>query len=231
MPERTATINTGSPTVIDSVQNRWLYNEVHDDRANDGTVRWGMTFTGSPAYLQVIGNVVSLDDSVTLAIRFYNWNVDYGVFKDNYYGNGSGYRKFLPTGSVPTAREELRGDVWTVPGAAGVRDTTYICQKDTADAYGWEGLPDKATVLIGTATWDMTSTNDTLTNSTTVTVTGVQATDIILASYDAIANLGNVFISANYQSANTVRVQVYNRTGGAIDPASGTVSVMAFRLT
>jgi len=175
--------------------------------------------------------VVYLDDSVSIVARFYNWNVDYGVFKDNYYGNGSGYLKFLPAGSLPTAREELRGDFWTVPGAAGVRDTMYMCQKDTADAYGWEGIPDKATVLIGTATWDMSSTADGGTNSTVVTVTGVVSTDIIIASYDAIANIGNVFISANYQSANTVRVQVYNRTGGAIDPGSGTVSVIAFRLT
>lgn len=121
-------------TNIESVQNHFIGNEVHDDRTNNGLVRWGFGFSGSPAYLHLDGNTVSLNSNVTAAVRFYNWNVDYGHFGKNYYANGSGPRRFILT-ALPTPREELRGDIVSVNGGAGVLDLHYVIQKTAADTY------------------------------------------------------------------------------------------------
>ncbi len=213
---------------VQSTNNRFLFNEISDDRQNDGLQRWGFTFSGTPTGLQLIGNMVSLDDSVTAAVRFYNWNVDYGVFKDNYY---NGIYHFLPT-TLPTAREELRGDVVTVNGGAGATDKHYICRKNSANAYVFDLLPSQfRCVGTGTATWDMGDTADGATNSTNVTVTGAVATDFVLVTYDSIVGGGNFLLSGYVQSADTVRLVVMNKTGGNYNPASGNATVIVLRLT
>lgn len=41
-------------------------------------------------------------------------------------------------GNLPTCSEALRGVEYRVEGAAGVNDVSYVCMKDSANAYGWE---------------------------------------------------------------------------------------------
>lgn len=81
-----------------------------------------------------------------------------------------------------------------------------------------------------TATWDPASLLAGVTASTTITVTGAAVGDIAYATHDQIG-ANDVLISAHVQSANTVRVVVDNLTGGVLDIASGTLSVLVFDIT
>ena len=75
--------------------------------------------------------------------------------------------------------------------------------------------------------WDPPNMADGAVTSTTIGpigVTGIRTGDPAVASHDQIG-ANDVMISAHVQAANTVRVILYNRTGGALDIANGNLVV------
>ena len=79
--------------------------------------------------------------------------------------------------------------------------------------------------LKATATWDIPNlAADGNATSTTITVTGAAVGDIALATHSLLST-NDVLISAHVQAANTARVVVMNKTGGALDIGSGTLTV------
>lgn len=83
--------------------------------------------------------------------------------------------------------------------------------------------------LSATAVWnppDMAT--DGAIASTTITVTGAALGDFSVATFSGIG-AQNITISANVQATDTVRVILTNRTGGDVDLASGTLSVIVLK--
>lgn len=72
--------------------------------------------------------------------------------------------------------------------------------------------------------WDPPNMADGAVTSTTIVVAGARTGDPAVASHDQIG-ANDVMISAHVQAANTVRVILYNRTGGALDIANGNLVV------
>lgn len=95
-------------------------------------------------------------------------------------------------------------------------------------AIGAGGAP-IAKSLKGETTWDPGSIADGDDLSTTVTVTGAAVGDPCFASLSTLG-ANDVLISAHVQAADTVRVVLLNRTGGAFDAASGTLRVVCFKM-
>lgn len=78
-----------------------------------------------------------------------------------------------------------------------------------------EVIPFKATV-------DFASTLDGNEDASDVTVTGAAVGDFVLVAPGAdVADLG---LTAQVTAANVVTVQIWNNTGGTIDPASQTIT-------
>ncbi len=88
---------------------------------------------------------------------------------------------------------------------------------------GKDGTP-ISSHLSATAVWNPASLADGAVTSTTVTVSGAAAGDIVNAGHDQIG-VNNVQISAHVESANTVRVILRNASGAILDLASGTLRV------
>lgn len=74
-----------------------------------------------------------------------------------------------------------------------------------------------------TATWDPPNMADGAITSTTIAVTGARVGDPAVAGLTSLGAV-DVMITAHVQAADTVRVFLYNRTGGALDIASGTLT-------
>lgn len=101
----------------------------------------------------------------------------------------------------------------------------------TSGTLGVGGGTAVASIITGTATWDIPSKFNNSMESTTVTVTGVQTTSPCMVGFypnEAGTPVNGLLLSANYSSANTVRVVAYNVSGSTIDPASATVRVTCF---
>lgn len=81
------------------------------------------------------------------------------------------------------------------------------------------------TWLTATATWDPANlATDGAATSTTVTVTGAQVGNTAWATHNQIG-ANDVLISAHVQAADTVRVVIMNKSGGALNIGSGTLTV------
>ena len=72
--------------------------------------------------------------------------------------------------------------------------------------------------------WDPPNMADGAITSTTIAVLGARVGDPALAGHDQIG-ANDVMISAHIQAAAVARVILYNRTGGALDIASGNLFV------
>jgi hypothetical protein len=83
-------------------------------------------------------------------------------------------------------------------------------------------------VLSASATWDPASIADGDDLSTTISVTGAAVGNPCFASLSTLG-ANDVLISAHVQAADTVRVVLLNRSGGAFDAASGTLRVTVFQ--
>ena len=81
--------------------------------------------------------------------------------------------------------------------------------------------------LVYTATYDPASINSTLSVSTTITVTGVAIGDVVIPTFSL--DLAGIVLSGYVSAANTVTVVFANPTAGAVDLASGTLSVRVKR--
>lgn len=62
-----------------------------------------------------------------------------------------------------------------------------------------------------------------------VTVPGAELGDYVIASFSLA--LSHLVLTAEVSAANTVEVQLFNHTGGAIDLAEGTLYVRVFKRT
>jgi hypothetical protein len=84
--------------------------------------------------------------------------------------------------------------------------------------------------LSATATWDPANiAADGSVLSTTVTVAGAAVGDVCYASLSSLGAV-NALLSAHVSSANTVTVVLMNKTGGALDVASGTLRVVVTKV-
>ena len=81
--------------------------------------------------------------------------------------------------------------------------------------------------LYHTATWDPGTITASGVAATTATVTGAATTGRVTATLSSIGST-NLLISAHVQSSNTVRVVLFNPTGGNISPGSGTLRIDVF---
>ena len=84
-----------------------------------------------------------------------------------------------------------------------------------------------APILRASATWDPGDIGDTAVASTTITVAGAVAGDVVIASHDQIS-ANDMIVSAHVQAADTARVVVHNKTGGNLNIGSGTLYVTVF---
>lgn len=83
-------------------------------------------------------------------------------------------------------------------------------------------------VLRATATWDPGSVSSGAQTSTTVTVTGAAVGDSVRATFSL--SLAGLQMTAYVSAANTVTVLLGNLTGGAVDLASGTLTVTVSKI-
>ena len=137
--------------------------------------------------------------------------------------------------SLPAASATYRGVVGRVEGGAGVADTLGACTKDAADAYAWRDITGQNVAAITgtlrhTSTWDIPNIAANGRETTTVTVTGAAAGDLVVASHDQLGATSALFVAAHVESANTVRVTVHNVSGAGINPASGTLKVLVLKV-
>ena len=87
-----------------------------------------------------------------------------------------------------------------------------------------------AKLLTGTATWDPGSIADGAMTSTTVTVTGAALGDLVLSCSDTVAVPAGATLTGQVTASNTVTVTLFNKTGGNLDLASGTIRVVVAQL-
>jgi hypothetical protein len=116
-------------------------------------------------------------------------------------------------------------------GGAGVADTIEVCQKDAADAYGWEAVASIELNLVGsnTATWNPGAIANGSGASTTIAVTGALTTDYVLASHSGSRTNNFIDFYAFVSSADTITAWFWNNLGGSVTVGSGTLSVKVLR--
>jgi hypothetical protein len=149
-----------------------------------------------------------------------------------------------PTYVVQVARSAMSLRNWSVgvnhsPSALVRVDSTVVAGAFQADdpitaqpQATWfsdaRAAPEYPRWLTGSKTWDAASTADGAMTSTTVTVTGATLGMLARASFSLAVPAGAV-LSAAVTASDTVTVTLFNKTGGALDLASGTLRADAFR--
>lgn len=83
--------------------------------------------------------------------------------------------------------------------------------------------------LSASKTWDPGSLANGAQTSTTVTVTGAVAGDMVLASLTTLDGTYKLILSAYVSAADTVTVLLANSSGGTLDCPSGTLKVLVFQ--
>jgi hypothetical protein len=85
-------------------------------------------------------------------------------------------------------------------------------------------------ILKGTATWDPASLANAATGTTTVTVTGAAVGDPVMGvGHTAVTAAGWTW-RCRVSATNTVAVELTNNTGGTVDLASGTLTVLVSKI-
>jgi hypothetical protein len=82
--------------------------------------------------------------------------------------------------------------------------------------------------LTASKTWDPASVADGAVTNTTVTLLSATLGDFAVASF-SLAVPANAILAAAVTAADTVTVTLFNKTGGALDLASGTLKVAIIR--
>lgn len=85
----------------------------------------------------------------------------------------------------------------------------------------------RASNLVGTATYDPPNLADGAGATTTVTVTGAVLGDTVITSFSL--DLQGITLTSYVSSSNTVSVRFQNESGGALDLASGTLKSVVLR--
>lgn len=88
----------------------------------------------------------------------------------------------------------------------------------------------QGTIITGTVTVDLASVLTLATTEKTLTITGAVAGDFVLfVPPTAGLTAGMCICNAVVSAADTVKLRVFNGSGGTIDEASGTWGYMIFR--
>lgn len=162
------------------------------------------TTGGSADHLFVVGNV-----RLTNELRIGSTTSNMSVFKTGAQTGQITYT--LPT-SLPAA------------AATGTSMGRGVMETGSNGAMTWRNAGSASAAL------DFASTNDGLTNDRTITVTGAVPGDlVILGIPNGSQPAGSVWYHAWVSANDTVTVRMHNQSGGAVDPASGTFSVMVMR--
>jgi hypothetical protein len=86
-------------------------------------------------------------------------------------------------------------------------------------------------VLTGTATTDLASIADGAALTTTVTVTGAVAGDPVIGIGHTALTTEDLLVTGKVSAADTVEIVLHNKSGGAVDLASGTIRVVVAKYT
>jgi hypothetical protein len=116
--------------------------------------------------------------------------------------------------------DEAYGAGWNASLEVPTKNAVY--DKVESLAFG-----DIGGILTGSTTWNPASINDDQVATVSVTVTGVVAGDPCFAGFSQFG-AQNVLLEAHVSSADTVQVLLYNASGVAQNPDSGTVNVICF---
>lgn len=115
----------------------------------------------------------------------------------------------------------------------GVTEGRIAINKYMALTTNINNLATSATVQIdkkqisNTGTWDIPNTNDGSVQQTNITATGAAVGDSVIAGHTILVGTAWL-LTGEVSAANTVTITALNKTGGADDPASGTLSVTVF---
>lgn len=141
---------------------------------------------------------------------------------------GTNGRRIVQRTGAPTEDACVRGDkvVHNAPSVYG--PSGYWCVS-TGTSGTW--YPDRildVTALVGSTTWDPASVADGARTSTTVTVTGVLARDMVCAGLSSGSFLpAGAFLTTTVTAADTVTVMLHRFCGGAVDRPSSAARVLA----
>ena len=116
--------------------------------------------------------------------------------------------------------------------------TNYAFTKPSQGASGWattmnENLDaidaelNRVSHLSGTKAWNPASVNDGAMTSTTLTVTGACIGDPVAVGFANAVPAGALLVGS-VTAANTVTATLFNKTGGALDLASGTLKAIVW---
>lgn len=116
-------------------------------------------------------------------------------------------------------------------GSAGTITGLRVRNNDFARAATpVSGIPGTSPIVFGnsgylsaTATWNPPSIANGASAATTISVPGAAVGDMVMASFSV--PLGGLLMGAQISAANTAEVRLVNASGGAVDLASGTVSL------
>lgn len=124
--------------------------------------------------------------------------------------------------ALPTAGSAFRGAMARTQGSP---DTLRVCHStDGGTTYEWGYLP---LIVTTTATWDPGNITSGSEDATVVTFTGITRKHICAASYDSVDDFWPIWAKAD---TDQVQVRIKNNSGGDVNPASGTVRVICFKL-
>jgi hypothetical protein len=111
---------------------------------------------------------------------------------------------------------------YTLPASAPATSAAWL-QSDNTGAMSWRP------VFYGTVSVDPPNINPNTSTTFTVTITGVQAGDLVFLTPPSDIEGGLVFQGADGTAANTVTIRIRNVTGAAVDGAARTWSYMVIR--
>jgi hypothetical protein len=216
-------------------------NNVSSYKSGASGTRRGITF-GKVSNGSITGNVVYNDDSGNETVFTYNSPEQvrhFGNFEqaagDGEAGNvlTIGTRRIGFGSAAPTTGTWQQGDVIFDTGAGSTilpASSGWQCRAagtpGTWKQFGHFGIVPFA----ASTTWDPGSIADGAIASTTVTVTGVGTGDACEVAVGHSAGIpAGAILAGSVTSANTVTVTLFNKTGGALDLASGTLRVTCWK--
>ena len=207
---------TGNAEIQDGNSNEQLKFSTTASAVNEWTIT--NAATGSGAILAATGG----DTNISPIVR--GKGTGNLIVQD---GNSNEQLKFVTTASAVNELTITNAVTTGRPKVSATGDDTNISleliPKGTGGiAIGSGGTP-IAKYLSATTTWDpgnLAADGDV--TATTITVTGAAVGDLAVASLDSIG-ANSLLLHAHVQAADTVRIILMNKTGGAHDVASGTL--------
>jgi parallel beta-helix repeat protein len=113
------------------------------------------------------------------------------------------------------------------PGIGQTSEISFIY-----DGTNWIAADDTPPILTGTATYDPPSLANGIAATTTVTVTGARVSDPAFATHTSLSaptTTSHWQMIAQVTANDTATVKMVNNTGGTVDLASGTLSVVVIK--